>query len=265
MEPEKRLATIAATAKAKTLIAQIPEKLPVWRDAVRGIPNGVLRSALFGAIAKGRRPFLKREVIASLDGITILFTGPRLDQSDMDVWDQCLHLARVGGLGVRIEFSAGRFLTSIGRARGGKNVEWLAGVLAQLAASVVEITVKGRGSYFGAMIHDGTRDESGRYAIQINPAIVALYGADGWTGIDWERRQALRGQPLAQWLHGFYSSHATPYPMRADTLKRLCGSSNEQLAGFARDLRESLAKLSVATGWTCTMDDDWLVTVSRTP
>lgn len=29
--------------------------LPVWPSAVRGIPNGVLRSALFGVVKKGVR------------------------------------------------------------------------------------------------------------------------------------------------------------------------------------------------------------------
>ena len=28
-------------------------RLPAWPEAVRGVPNGVLRSALFGAIKKG--------------------------------------------------------------------------------------------------------------------------------------------------------------------------------------------------------------------
>jgi TrfA protein len=265
MTPEQQLAKAEAAARSKALRPALgmPEQLPLWADAVRGVPNGVLRSALFGAIAKGRRPFLQREVIASLDGITILFTGPRLDQADMDVWDQCLHLARISGLGVRIEFSAGGFLKSVGRSRSGQNIEWLKNALARLAASVVEITVRCRGSYFGAMIHDGARDKLGHYAIQINPAIVALYGADGWTGVDWERRQALRGQPLAQWLHGFYSSHDTAYPMKVGTLRKLCGSNNDQLDGFRRDLRDSLGLLGEVTGWAWSVDDGDLVRVSR--
>ena len=223
----------------------------------------MLRSALFGAIARGRRPFLQRETIAALDGITIRQTGPRLDQADLDVWEQCLHLARVSGLGVRIEFTARGFMASIGRAGGGKNIEWLKNALARLAASVVEISVRGRGAYFGAMIHDGTMSESGRYVIQINPAIVALYGVDGWTGVDWAQRQALRGQPIAQWLHGYYSSHRQAFPARAETLQRLCGSAAVNPADFARDLRDSLMLLGAATGWQCGMDQEGMIRVSR--
>jgi hypothetical protein len=38
-------------------------QLPIWPEAVRGVPNGVLRSALFGAIKKGPRRYLEREQI----------------------------------------------------------------------------------------------------------------------------------------------------------------------------------------------------------
>ena len=40
-------ATPAAKRSAKVV------KLPLWPEAVRAVPNGFLRSALFGAIAKG--------------------------------------------------------------------------------------------------------------------------------------------------------------------------------------------------------------------
>jgi hypothetical protein len=32
-------------------------QLPFWPESTRGVPNGVLRSALFGAIKKGARPY----------------------------------------------------------------------------------------------------------------------------------------------------------------------------------------------------------------
>lgn len=37
-------------------------------------------------------------------------------------------------------------------------------------------------------------------------------------------RHALDGHQLAQWLHGFYASHAKPFPIKIETLHRLCGS-----------------------------------------
>lgn len=240
-------------------------QLPLWPEPVRGVPNSILRSALFGAIKRGRRTFMQREAVASYDGTTILQTGPRLDQADLDVWEQCMHLARTGGLGTRIQFSAYGFLKAITRTAGGKDVEWLKGAFARLASSVVEIK-EGKRAYFGPMLHHGTRDdETGHYCIEINPAIVALYGSDGWSQVEFEQRKALKRQPLAQWLHGFYTTHAAPYPLKVETIHRLSGSEAKLMKHFRAELREALAKVADATGWTWEIDDADLVKISKTP
>lgn len=238
-------------------------QLPLWPDAVRGVPNSVLRSALFGAIQRGRRAYQQRMKKASIDGVTVIHTGPTLDQADLDVWEQALHLARIGGLGTRIQFSAGSFLKAIGRSSGGKDIEWLKGAFARLASSVIEIQ-DGKRAYFGPMLHNGVRDEeTGHYAIEMNPAIVALFGTDGWSSVEFEERRALKKQPLAQWLHGFYSTHARPFAFKVATLHQLCGSENEQLAGYRRDLNEALAKLASVTGWACEIDERDLVQIIK--
>ncbi|GAB3369589.1 hypothetical protein GCM10027514_01910 [Azotobacter armeniacus] len=239
--------------------------LPLWPEGVRGVPNSVLRSALFGAIKRGRRAFLQREQLTAVDGVTVLFTGPRLDQADLDVWEQCLHLARAEGLGSRIQFAAHGFLKGIGRSTGGKDVSWLKGAFARLASSVVEIK-DGKRAYFGPMLHGGARnEETGHYVIEMNPQIVALYGCDGWTQVEWEQRRALKGQPLAQWLHSFYSTHAAPFPMKVETIHHLCGSEAGRLAEFRRDLKDALAKVEAVTGWSWEIDRADLVQVDRTP
>lgn len=233
--------------------------LPVWPETVRGVPNGVLRSALFGAIRKGRRPYLTRQVLAAQDGITILYTGPRLNQNHLDVWEQCLHLARIQGLGCSIRFSAHGFLKAIGRKTDGRSHEWLKNMLAELASAVPELK-EGRHAYFGPLLRNGARDEeTGQYVIELNPEIVKLYGRDGWTQIEWDQRQILKGLPLAQWLHGFYSTHAEPYAMKVETLHRLCGSETGEMFHFRAELREALGHLARAAGWTWTIDQNDLV------
>lgn len=240
-------------------------QLPLWPQTVRGVPNAVLRSALFGAIRRGRRLFHQRVPLAAVEGVTILFTGPRLDQADLDVWEQCLHLTRHQGLGGRIQFAAHGFLREIGRSVGGKDREWLKGAFARLTSSVVEVK-DGNRAYFGSMIQRGARDDTtGGYVIEINSTIVALYGSDGWSQVEWAQRQRLKRQPLAQWLHGFYTTHAAPYAYKVETLHRLAGSENAQLAGFRRELREALAKLSAATDWGCEIDANDLVHIRKIP
>jgi hypothetical protein len=265
------LERLGARAKARQVAATenppsakiIP--LPLWPDELRGVPNVALRSALFGAIKRGPRRLLTRELVTSLDGYEIRYTGARLDQADLDVWEQCLHLAREGGVGCRLFFTAHGFLKSIHRSTGGKDMEWLKCAFARLASAVVEVK-HGKYAYFGPMIQQGARDdETGQYGIEINPAIVALYGTDGWSQIDWEQRQQLKKQPLAQWLHGFYSTHAEPYPIKVKTLHRLSGSESKQMYHFRAELREALTKLERAAGWSWKIDDMDLVHLNKIP
>ena len=70
----QRAAQEQASAPAKVV------QLPLWPEPVRAVPNGFLRSALFGAIAKGKRRYIDGEQLAALDGIEIRYTGQRLDQ-----------------------------------------------------------------------------------------------------------------------------------------------------------------------------------------
>ena len=238
--------------------------LPDWPEKARGIPNGALRSSLFGVVRKGARDYLKRQKIASVDGLTLVFNGPRLTQYHLDVWEQCLHIARVDGTGKIIRFTAYSFLKSIGRSTGKSDREWLKGALLDLASSVVEIS-DGRKAYFGPLIHHGVRDEvTKEYIIEINPRLALLYGVDGWTRIEYAQRQALRKQPLAQWLHGFYSTHAQPYAYKVETIKRLCGSETKELFHFRAELRDALGKLSNTTGWSCSINGQDLVRIGKT-
>lgn len=237
---------------------EIQQQLPMWGERVRGVPNSVLRSALFTATKRGKRQYFERQKIASLDGISVVFTGPRLDQADLDVWEQCLHIARTTALGTRISFTANGFLKAIGRSTGKSDHEWLKGAFARLASSVVELK-DGKRAYFGGLISYGARnDETGFYELELNPKIASLYNDDGWTGEDWEQRKKLIGKPLALWLHGFYSSHSKPFDYKIETLWKLCGSETKELKEYKRMVSENLPHLNEATGWSCRIEDDKL-------
>ena len=86
-------------------------QLPLWPEPKRAVPNDILRSALFAAIQGKGREYTKQRLIAAYDGVQIKYTGEQLDQSDLDVWEQVLHLARqqpLGGLPLhRLRFVKG--------------------------------------------------------------------------------------------------------------------------------------------------------------
>jgi hypothetical protein len=216
-------------------------RLPIWPDAVRGTPNAWLRGALFAAIQGKERRAFKRELLESVDGSELRFTGWQLDQSDFDVWETLIHMARDQAMGNRVEFTAHSILKALGRGTGKAQHEWLKDAFARLAGAVVEITV-GKRTFFGALLKGARDEEIGHYVIELEPKLMAMYQA-GWTGIDWDERQALRRKPLALWLHGWYCSHAKPYPLNVATIHRLSGSRNKSLADFRRQLVKALDDL----------------------
>lgn len=260
-EPAESAANIKITqildrARERQERDAIAAGLPDWPENKRGLPNGALRSALFGISPKERRTYAVERHIASIDGLEVFITrGPNLMQHHLDVWEQCLRLGKDQGTGRRIEFTAYAFLKSIGRNTGKSDCEWLKNALYDLAACVVRIT-DGNRTYFGPMIHGGTRDElTGRYVIEINPKIALLYGTGRWTQLDYAHRQQLRRHPLAQWLHAFYSTHAVPYRYKVETIRHLCGADKEgELWKFRQVLRRALDQLAQATGWLCEID-----------
>ena len=240
-------------------------QLPLWPEAKRGAPNAVLRGALFAAIHKDRQYMHRKELIATQDGVTIRYTGSQLDQADLDVWEQVLHLARTQALGTKCHFTAYGFLKALGRHTGTTAHEWLGSAFARLGASWVEIS-DGRRTYLGSLIEGGVRDEdTGRYVLEINPELAEFFGPTRWTQIDWEQRQHLRGKPLALWLHGFYATHAAPYPLRVEYLHKLSGSQTKRLRKFKENLTQALRDLEAAGAIKSFEIQDDLVHVQTVP
>jgi hypothetical protein len=238
-------------------------QLPLWPEPSRGAPNDVLRSALFAAIQGKGREYIEDRLIAAVNGTSIRYTGRQLEQSDLDVWEQVLHLARENPLGTVCHFKGGAFLKAIGRSAGKANYKWLAAVLSRLTACEVRFKrpgyIHGRGLIASYDIDEHTR----LYRVSVDPDMAKLYAA-GWTAIDWQQRQALRSKPLALWLHGYYATHAKPLPVKVEKLRSLSGTKNPQLFAFRRQLRKALDELK-ATGAIASWQIDAidLVTVDR--
>ena len=240
-----RLTALAETAEQQAAQEQHRAakviQLPLWPEPKRGAPNAVLRGALFAAVHKDRR-YMDREQLAAQRGIAIRFTGKQLDQADLDVWEQALHLARTQALGTRCRFTEKGFLKALGRQSGKSGREWLRSVFARLAGAVVELTQDGR-TYGGTLLEFYRDEDTGRTVLEINPKLAPFFGPTRWTQIDWEQRQRLRAKPLALWLHGFYASHAAPHALSVEYLHKLSGSQTKQLKHFKQNLVRALRDL----------------------
>lgn len=228
------------SAENQSEISEIIQ-LPLWSETKRGTPNSALRGSLFAAIHGNQRKILYRKLICDEPNLKIIFTGMQLDQSDLDVWEMAIHIARQQKLGTEIYFTAKGFLKKVGRQIGQSGVIWLRESLSRLVSCSVEITHGGY-TYADNMISFIREEDSQRYKLSLNHKMVKLYQA-GWTAINLNDRQAIGKRPLALWLHGYLASHATVYPTKIETYHRLSGSNNQSMRDFKRHLKQALEHL----------------------
>jgi hypothetical protein len=265
---DEKLAAAKARGKKAVVKKAAPAQqlmLPLWPEEIRGVPNAVLRGALF-TVSKERAMHKQLTPVAAVDGIEISIKGERLNQQDLDLFEMLLHLQREQPLGNKVEFTAHGMLKALGRSTSGTDHRRLANDIARLGSSWVEIRwVNERKAFGGALVASAWRDEdTGRHVVAFNSDTMKLYG-QGHTWIDWGERQSLGQNNLAKWLHGFYAGHALPYSYKVETLRGLCGSISV-LREFRRVLKralEELVNISAIASWE--IDAGELVHVRRIP
>ena len=200
-------------------------QLPLWADAVRCLPNEIVRSALFNARNhKQPRAYLKEAEIAVIGGGRIKFTGQELRQNDQTVWLQLIHLAKSQPIGEIVEFTPYSFCKSVGwKATGGDYIR-LRECLTRMQATALSVySDRLKEGVSLSMIpefrwQDGKGRTLSRYQVQVAPKLVELFGDVHYTQVEWEQRLALPAG-IATWMHGYYASHKKPYSIKIDTLK----------------------------------------------
>lgn len=219
-----------------------------WPDDVRGMPNAILRSALFTATKREKRIYCENMEIYAQEGIRIKYTGLRLDMDDCDVWENALHIAREQALGEVCSVTPYEFLQLMDKPDTGGYRRFLDSSLSRMNATAVEITVTGKNgfSYEGSLIMSVTRSKETGYLIQFDPKLLPLFSKGQFTHIDWKIRKLLSKKPIAQWLHGYYSSHAKPYPVKIETLKMMSGSKNKAYSSSKQNVENALESLAAA-------------------
>ena len=274
MNFEQKISRLKETAARKVAEAKTSKKadpnrqlkLELWPEEVRGVPNAILRGALFG-VGQERTVHKKRTLVAAVEGYEIRFKGETFNQTDLDVLEGMLHLAMPHPLGKRVEFTVHSFLKALGRGTSGKHHEEFKEQVMRLVTGGIEITdTKARVTFMGTLVSKAFREEdSGRYVVIFDKDMLNLYEA-GYSHIDWSQRMVLGKSTLAKWLHGFYATHAKPYPYKVETLHNLCGSADKSLRSFRQKLKKALDELvcvRAIDSWIIDQND--LVTVQRTP
>ena len=258
----KRKPTPPATVPAPPPAPQMT--LDLWPNAMRGVPNAILRSALFSVMKE--RPAVTRELLATVENVEIIFTGIRLNQKDLDYFQELLHLQRLQPLGVPFKFTAASLLKSMGLGTGKYQYDELKDVIARLGANKTEVRVNKRNVFGRSLIEKFDRDEETQeYVVLLSPLLLNMF-EEGYTQLDCTQRHALGKNMLAKALHGLYSTHASPYPVKVDTIRKLTGSNTKDLSKFRQQLRAALAALQeVGAVREWEIDKRDLVHVTRVP
>jgi hypothetical protein len=258
----KRKPTPPATVPAPPPAPQMT--LDLWPNAMRGVPNAILRSALFSVMKE--RPAVTRELLATVENVEIIFTGIRLNQKDLDYFQELLHLQRLQPLGQPIRFTASALLKSMGLGVGKYQYDELKDVIARLGANKTEVRVNKKNVFGRSLIEKFDRDEETQeYMVLLSPLLLNMFD-EGYTQLDGAQRHALGKNMLAKALHGLYSTHASPYPVKVDTIRKLTGSNTKDLAKFRQQLRVALTALqNVGAVLSWEIDKRDLVHVTRVP
>jgi TrfA protein len=265
LEERKRNTLEVARQREEAQVVQ----LPLWREDRRGTPNDFLRSALFAAIQSKDRKMLDGAVLVSQKNMVVKFTGKQLNQEDLDVWEAILHLSNRTPLGNEISLTGYRILKALKLPTGGEQHRRLEEAIDRLTGCYIKLDFtegNERFKYGGALIEKFFKHENtGHYFLVMSRELTKLFAPDNWTAIDFDQRLLLRSKQLAQFLHGYYSSHEKPYPVKVSMLRELSGSVNKQPASFKRQVKtalDTLTKIGFLEGYS--VDDD-VVTVKRVP
>jgi hypothetical protein len=254
------------SVKPKT-IPSLQDLFPLCPDSQRAIPNVFLRSAIFSATQGKTRRLMNNELVPSQGGYEVrISTVESLEQSDLDVWLQSVHLARCSPLGTACEIKAYPFLEGLGRSNKGRgNYRWLKDSLRRLQNTLIEFKAGSIWIRFNLINQTIGNEETKNIVLQFDPLLMKLFVPDSWTALWWQQRLQLKRKALALWLHGYYASHAEPYPVKVETLMKLCGSGAKDKKHYKESLKVALEQLKKVSGIITMIDEDDLVIAKKPP
>ncbi|MEJ1390448.1 MAG: plasmid replication initiator TrfA [Candidatus Sedimenticola sp. (ex Thyasira tokunagai)] len=229
-----KLSRLKKTVEEKQV--ETPQQLPIWPEPFRSTPNEILRSNLFTSRTRGERENLKGRVLAIIGEGVLAYTGEELRTDDEDVWLQILHLAKEQPLSTTVEFTPYAMVKALGWVKPSKKTgkltrpgkahyERLKASLTRMQATALVATLPRLDKGVSISLIDGFQWEGVTpWRVVISPEVKKLFGCKHYTSLQWTQR--LKLTPTAKRIHGYFSSHTKPYPIKIEKLYALCSSGS---------------------------------------
>ena len=222
LEKEAEVSSVQAEALAQKYA---DGQLALWSEAERGMPNELVRCAVFSA--KNRKEprvsYLSATplVLPLIGGGEIRYTGEDLRQDDETVWMQLVHMAKETR-SEWITFTPYSLLKAINWPVKGDSYTRLLTSLRRLKANSLEVySTRFHMGVSTSLIRDFVYSEKSG-----NPWQVQVFSKESkflllfdklYSRVEWETRLALP-TGVATWLHSFLASHKEPFAHKVETL-----------------------------------------------
>jgi hypothetical protein len=222
---DKALAKSHSRQREELALRHTAGQLILWPESERGIPNELVRCAVFSSrnrkepreVYRAKAPL----VVPVLGGGEVIYIGEELRQDDETVWMQLVHLSKVAR-SEWVSFTPHSFLKAINWPNKGENYARLLTSIRRLATSGLEVYSsrfdKGMSTKLIAK-YEYARGQDTPWRVQVfdkDDELLFLFDKL-YSRLDWETRLALP-DGVATWLHGFFSSHREPFAHKVETL-----------------------------------------------
>lgn len=216
-----------ARGKRRTELAELMAagQLALWPESERGLPNELVRCAVFSAKNKTEPRKVYRAnaplVVPVIGGGEVNVIGEELRQDDQTVWMQMVHMAKEAR-SETITFTPYSFLQAIKWPIKSDSYTRLLTCIRRLSTCGIEV--------YSSRFEQGCSTKLiAQYKYSKNtaqPWTVQVFNKDDellflfdklYSRVDWETRLALP-DGAATWLHGFFSSHKEPFGHKVETL-----------------------------------------------
>jgi hypothetical protein len=233
------------------------------RDDLRHIPNDYARSSLFTARNKRepRKTLMHEKLFHYNEFVSILYTGIELRTEDDEIlWLQVLNYGQAVPLGEPFEFSVKDLVRDVNWSKNGRNYDRARECISRLKANeVLALNAKAYGKSEAVSLiqtYTAVNDTQGKpteYRVWIDPNLIVLFARNTFTSHTWKVYRDL--SPVARRLADYIGSHKHPYPLRLNTFRQMCGSTDSNATSWRQTVRKACdevkrAKIAVVADLT---------------